>query len=361
MTADFASHLPTAVAQVPAVPVDRVSFRQITPAEFVRRYQNPGVPVILTDLLHPDWDWNLDYLCQQLDDQKFLLRFYGRDRYQQDKREWTSIGSGVKTESKSFRDYAALIRSGEARTEDIYLAKCSLQDTPLAETEAIQTVKAKLHQLGLHQSASSLNLWIGPHGHVECLHYDAMDGTLMQLHGSKRVVLFPPSQTFNLYPFPFYAHLRYGLKLRSWFSRVYPDQPDFETFPRLRQALQHRSDIILQPGELLYIPAGWWHEVTALERISSTVGPAVGPTVGPITSPAANQTANQIASPDDGMVCSVNRFWRVYPTRRAFWFWGRWRAYLGSVCAVPHTLGQLGLALLSPNRTQKIKEILQML
>ncbi|MFM7427249.1 MAG: cupin-like domain-containing protein, partial [Elainella sp.] len=100
------------------------------------------------------------------------------------------------------------------------------------------------------------------------------------------------------------------------------------------QALQHRSDITLQPGELLYIPAGWWHEVTSLTD----------------------------SSPDsDGMVCSVNRFWRVYPTRRAFWLWGRWRAYLGSVCAIPHTLGQLGLALLSPNRAEKVKEILQML
>lgn len=343
MTADFTSHWPAAAAQMPAVPVDRVSLRQLTPTEFARRYQNSGVPVVITDLLHPEWDWNLDYLRQQLGDQAFLLRFYGRERYQQDKREWTSIGSGVRAESKPFCDYAELIRSGKAQAEDIYLAKCSLQETPLAETAAIQTIKTELDNLGLHKPASSLNLWIGPIGHVECLHYDAMDGTLMQLHGSKRVVLFPPSQTFNLYPYPFYAHLRYGLKLRSWFSRVYPDQPDFQAFPRLRQALKYRSDVTLQPGELLYIPAGWWHEVTSLEG---------NPEAGGVAS-------DSMAS--DGMVCSVNRFWRVYPTRRAFWCWGRWRAYLGSICAIPHTLGQIGLALFSPDRTQKIKEIMQML
>lgn len=308
--------------------IDRVPLAHLTPASFAHDYQSQSEPVIITGLLKPEWDWNLDYLSQQLGDQCFLLRYYGQERYQQDKREWTSIGSGVQVQSKPFSEYAALLRSHEAHEQDIYLAKCSLQDTPLADTEAIQTVKTELAGLGLCHPASSLNLWVGPGGHMECLHYDAMDGTLMQLHGSKRVVLFPPSQTFNLYPFPFYAHLRYGLKLRSWFSRVYPDHPDFEAFPKLRQALKHKYDITLNPGDVLYIPAGWWHEVTSLGT---------------------------------GMVCSVNRFWRVYPTRRAVFFWGRWRAYLGSICAIPNVLFNLLVALASPDRKQKIKGILRML
>jgi lysine-specific demethylase 8/hypoxia-inducible factor 1-alpha inhibitor (HIF hydroxylase) len=308
--------------------IARISLAHLSPSEFAQRYQKRGIPVIITDLLRPEWDWNLDYLCQQLGEQAFLLRYYGKERYQQDKREWTSIGSGVQTQSQPFSQYAELLRNHTAHEQDIYLAKCSLHDTPLAHTEVIQTVNTELAKLGFQQPASSLNLWVGPGGHMECLHYDVMDGTLMQLHGSKRVVLFPPSQTFNLYPYPFYAHLWHGLKLRSWFSRVYPDRPDFEAFPKLRQALKHKYDIILQPGEVLYIPAGWWHEVTSL---------------------------------GDEMVCSVNRFWRVYPTPRAVFFWGRWRAYLGSVCAAPNVLVNLGMALISRDRKQKLKEILQML
>ncbi|WNZ23731.1 cupin-like domain-containing protein [Leptolyngbya sp. NK1-12] len=315
-----------------ALAIERISFAHLTAANFAQRYQKRGIPVIITDLLQPEWDWNLDYLCQQLGEQKFLLRYYGKERYQQDKREWTSIGSGVQTQSQSFTDYAELLRNRTAHEQDIYLAKCSLQETPLADTEAMQTLSTGLARLGLQQPASSFNLWVGPAGHMECLHYDAMDGTLVQLHGSKRVVLFPPGQTFNLYPYPFYAHLWHGLRLRSWFSRVYPDRPDFEAFPKLRQALQHKYEVILQPGEVLYIPAGWWHEVTSL---SDELG--------------------------DEMVCSVNRFWRVYPTPRAVWLWGRWRAYLGSICAIPHVVGSLALALVSRDRKQKVKEILQML
>jgi lysine-specific demethylase 8/hypoxia-inducible factor 1-alpha inhibitor (HIF hydroxylase) len=312
--------------------VERVALADLTPQQFNQRYQRPGVPVILLGL-KPEPDWNLDYLCQQLGNQEFLLRYYGKERYQQDKREWTSIGSGVQTQSQPFSVYSELLRTQVAHEQDIYLAKCSLHHTALMNTDTVQRLQAELEQLGLTQPASGLNLWVGPSGHMECLHYDAMDGTLIQLHGRKRVVLFPPSQTFNLYPFPFYAHLRYGLKLRSWFSRVYPDQPDFAAFPKLRTALQYKYDVTLHPGEMLYIPAGWWHEVTSLDSEVDR----------------------------DGLVCSLNRFWRVFPTARAIWFWGRWRAYLGSVCAIPNVLFHLTIALFSPDREQKIKEILQML
>jgi hypothetical protein len=325
----FDSFLPAELAQEArsSQAVERVSCAELTARQFADRYQQQGIPVILTDLFDADPDWNLDYLCQQLGDQKFLLRYYGRARYEQDKRNWTSIGSGVQTQSQPFSAYAEMLQNGQAHQQDIYLGKCSLKETPLAESSAVQSLTAQLESLGLQQPASSLNLWIGS-GHIECLHYDAMDGTLIQLHGSKQIVLFPPSQTANLYPYPFYAHLRHGLKLRSWFSRTYPNRPDFDTFPKLRAAFQHRRDVTLHPGEALYIPAGWWHEVTAV---------------------------------GEEMVCSVNRFWRVYPTSRAWFLWTRWRAYLGSVCAVPKTLFQLVLALLSRDRRQKVKEILQML
>lgn len=315
--------------------IERVDCTSLTAEHFAQTYRKPGIPVILTGLIQPEWDWNLDYLCQQLGDRSFLLRYYGKERYQQDKRTWTNIGSGVPPQSKSFAEYAHLLRTHEAHEQDIYLAKCSIESTPLANTPAAAAIRAGLAQLGFAQAASPLNLWVGPVGHTEALHYDPMDGTLMQLHGAKRVVLFPPSQTGNLYPFPFYLHLRYGLKLRSWFSQVYPDRPDFEAFPRLKTALKHKLDIILHPGEVLFIPAGWWHEVTAL----------------------GSETDRE----SDAMVCSLNRFWRIYPTRRAIFNWGRWRAYLGSACAVPNVLLSLVIALLSRDRAQKIKEILRLL
>jgi lysine-specific demethylase 8/hypoxia-inducible factor 1-alpha inhibitor (HIF hydroxylase) len=56
---------------------------------------------------------------------------------------------------------------------------------------------------------------------------------------------------YNLSPFPIFIHLRHGLKLRSSFSQVYPEKPDFKSFPKLKEALRHKQEVILNQGEVL--------------------------------------------------------------------------------------------------------------
>lgn len=301
-----------------------VDISELTPELFIEKYQKTGTPVIITGLLAAI-DWNLDYLCAKLGEQTFLFRNYGSSRYKQDPRNWKNIGSGVALQSMQFTQYAELLRDRTAHKNDIYLGKCSLKDTTLVQTPALQAIGARL---GLTKPMTDFNLYMGPGGHASGLHYDSLDGTLMQMYGEKRVVLFPPAQTYNLYPFPVYRHLRYGLKLRSWFSRVSLRQPDLESFPRFKIALQHQHQVILRQGETLYIPMCWWHDVTAL---------------------------------GDDMVCSVNRFWRVYPTSRVMLSWNRWRAVGGHVCALPHTTMSLAIALFGSDKKQKLSKILHRL
>ncbi|MBW4623472.1 MAG: cupin-like domain-containing protein [Cyanosarcina radialis HA8281-LM2] len=300
--------------------IPRVDILSVTPETFSDRYQKNGNPVVITGLLE-EGDWNLEYLCDRLGDREFILRFYGHERYKRDKRQWKSIGSGVESQGMPFVKYAELLRNRQAHEQDIYLAKCSLKDTSLTHANFFPKLGEKL---GLKQPVTDFNLWMGPGGHIECLHYDTLDSTLIQMHGAKKVVLFPPSQTFNLYPFPVFGHLWHGLKLRCWFSRVYPEQPDFKSFPKLQVALDRKYEVIIDRGELLYIPAGWWHEVTAL---------------------------------GDEMVCSVNRFWR---SRNQF-SWTTLRVYLGFLCAAPQVLLSLAIAFFSPNRDREIRKILQMI
>mgnify|MGYP000323787689 CR=1 FL=1 len=308
--------------------IPRFPVKALTEKSFFESYKQQGIPVIITELLDGDTEWNLDYLCQQLGDLEFPLRHYGKDRYRQEKRHWKNIGSGVTGAAVPFREYAAMLRGGEARENDIYLAKCSLKNTPLNEERSLAQITTNLQQLGFNKSAGNYNIWLGPGGHVECLHYDLMDGTLIQLHGVKKVVLFPPSQTANLYPFPIYVHLYRGFKLRCWFSQVYPENPDLKTFPQFEEALSLKREVYLQPGEALFIPSGWWHEVTA---------------------------------EGEGMVCSINRFWRVYPTSRAIFSWSRLRVHLGSVATIPYILLALVKALFSSQRKEKVREILRSL
>ncbi|MBD2089145.1 cupin-like domain-containing protein [Microcoleus sp. FACHB-1515] len=286
--------------------IDRVSASSLTADRFFEAYQRPGIPVIITGLLdEPDWD--LDFLTDQLGEQTFSVRCYGRDRYSQDKRQWTDIGSGTKPRQMTFTEYAQTLRSGEAAEKDMYLAKCPLKTTALGKRTSFRALRDRL---GLRFAATNLNLWVGPGGHVEALHYDPTDGTLMQLFGEKKLLLFPPDQIANLYPFPIAVHLRHGTKLRSWFSQTYPNKPDFESFPNLKIALAHAQEVVLKAGDLIFLPVGWWHEVTSL---------------------------------GDGMTCSVNQFWHVYPWGRALRSGNKWRAHLGGVLAVPQQVkSQLG-------------------
>jgi len=39
--------------------------------------------------------------------------------------------------------------------------------------------------------------------------------------------------------------------------------PDAERFPRIVEARAH--EILLEPGEILFVPVGWWHQVKALD------------------------------------------------------------------------------------------------
>ncbi len=42
------------------------------------------------------------------------------------------------------------------------------------------------------------------------------------------------------------------------------NEPDFERFPRARQALEAAVVVDLEPGDAVYYPSMWWHQVEAL-------------------------------------------------------------------------------------------------
>lgn len=304
--------------------IPRVDISLLTPTTFFDQYQKTGTPVIITGLLAQEQDWNLDYLCNKLGNRAFPIRRYGRDRYKQDKRNWKSIGSGVVTQNIPFKEYAEMLRDRQAHENDIYLGKGTLKNTPLADTQSLRVIGEKL---GL-TPATDYRLYMGPGGHTSSMHYDTADGTLVQLHGAKKVVLFSPAQTCNLYPFPMHIHLRHGFKLRCWYSRVCPENPDLQSFPKFHEAIPYKCEVIINQGEILYIPAYWWHETTTLGK---------------------------------EMACSVTRFWHVYPTSRAVFSWSRWRSIIGNVLALPHLLMNLALALTSSNRQEKLRQIFYML
>jgi len=95
--------------------------------------------------------------------------------------------------------------------------------------------------------------WIGPAKTVTPLHCDYDDNIFAQIWGTKRIFLAPPHHDEFLYPREANAML-FG-------SPFDPEAPDYDQFPLARQATI--IECIVQPGDMLYVPAGWYHQVRA--------------------------------------------------------------------------------------------------
>jgi len=87
-----------------------------------------------------------------------------------------------------------------------------------------------------------------------------------QAIGLRRFALFPPEQIGNLYVGP----LDYA-PTGTPISMVSLSQPDFERFPRFREALAAAQVAELGPGDAIYIPPLWWHHVQSLGAFNMLV------------------------------------------------------------------------------------------
>ncbi|TFI58972.1 cupin-like domain-containing protein [Sphingomonas parva] len=100
-------------------------------------------------------------------------------------------------------------------------------------------------------------IWIGNDTNVSA-HYDEADNIACVVRGRRRFVLVPPEQVANLYVGP----LERTVAGRPT-SLVDLSRPDFELYPRIRDALATATVADMGPGDGLFIPSLWWHHVRA--------------------------------------------------------------------------------------------------
>ena len=105
------------------------------------------------------------------------------------------------------------------------------------------------------------NAWFGPAGTVSPLHTDPYHNILCQVVGKKYVRLYSPEESARLYPKGVGVD---GIDMSNT-SNVDAEGEEHEMderFPLFREA--GYVETILQEGECLYIPVGWWHYVRSL-------------------------------------------------------------------------------------------------
>lgn len=229
--------------------IDRVSSEA-----FEKEYLEQNRPAIITDALS-DWDaigkWSPDYLSSTLKAKRVTVAASSEARFNYDP------DRGVGEEAARYRyaqmDFvmavSAICQDGPGR-EHYYLMQRSIPDE---FPELLQDIRTPAW-IDYHRPA--INLWFGSAENVTPLHYDHTNNFFAQVYGRKRLTLFDPTQTGLLYPYPLEASA-------SHVSFIDPEQPDFEKYTRFRQARALAG--VIEPGELLYLPAYWWHHVRSLQ------------------------------------------------------------------------------------------------
>ena len=109
------------------------------------------------------------------------------------------------------------------------------------------------------------SLWIGNQSRVAA-HFDFPRNIACCVIGQRRFTLFPPDQVANLYVGPWDL-----TPAGQPISMVDFENPDYDRFPGFAEAEANASVTELAPGDVIYIPNMWWHQVESLSVINGLV------------------------------------------------------------------------------------------
>lgn len=110
-----------------------------------------------------------------------------------------------------------------------------------------------------------VSIWIGNRTTASA-HYDMSNNIACCMVGRRRFTLFPPEQVHNLYPGP--LEPTPGGQVVSMVDFT---APDLDRYPRFTEALEAGQVAELDPGDILFYPALWWHHVEALDGFNAMI------------------------------------------------------------------------------------------
>lgn len=124
---------------------------------------------------------------------------------------------------------------------------------------------AKAHPMPLVPETIRPRLWIGNASTV-ATHNDPIDNVAVVAVGRRRFTIFPPEAEADLYMGPL-TPTPAGTPV----SMVRVRTPDLHRYPRFAAALDCAQQAELGPGDAVFIPRDWFHNVEALEPINMLV------------------------------------------------------------------------------------------
>lgn len=228
-------------------PID--TFDYLSEEEFRKNYFLPLKPVIIKSLAK-DWHaykkWNWDYLKQVAGHHKVGI-------YNNTKSDaYTPINTA--DAYKTFGEYIDMISKGPAEWR-LFLFNIFDHSPQLTQdfTWPEQYMKSFVKKYPM--------LFAGGAGSITHMHFDIDLSNIFhtQFVGRKRTLLFPYSEQYKLYRKPFEV---LSLADFSHYSAK-NGNPDYKQFPAIQLATGY--EVIMEHGDTLFMPAGYWHHMEYIE------------------------------------------------------------------------------------------------
>ena len=213
---------------------------KISKSVFLDEYKNKEIPVVIKNLTK-DWNatkyWSLEYFENIAGEQE--VKLYD-SKPSKDKKLQHAARMII-----PMKEYFQLLRNGE---KDLRMFFYNI-------VEEIPSLQKDFHfpDMGLKFFKKLPVLFLAGKGAKVQMHFDIDYADILLCHfgATKNVMLFSPEQTPYIYHVPFSF---------SALSSVDFSNPDYEKYPALTKLRGEK--IVLEHGDVLYIPPGWWHYVT---------------------------------------------------------------------------------------------------
>lgn len=216
-----------------------------SPPDFEREYLAPGRPVVIEGGAAGWPPWTPDRLRQLLAGRTVKVASSDEDAF-----GYEESGPAYGVEELEFGEAADLITRARPSSRHYYLMQ---QAIPREFPELAPQLSPPAYARG---ARTHPHLWFGSEGNLSPLHYDMANNLFGQLHGRKRFLLFHPDDSERLYP-------RDARGRHHNLSEVDAERPDLERHPLAAQARPWTCEV--GPGDLLFLPAFWWHQVRSLD------------------------------------------------------------------------------------------------
>ena len=228
--------------------VSSVSAEDLSAKQFYFKYVANSLPVVIrnaTDAWPARTKWlDNEYLRKTVGENELTVEVSQDDNF-------VFYGQTYASEEMKLGDFLNVFDKQD-RTKNYYIAQQDVEkDLPQLKADI------KRPDFTALLDYDETLFWMGSGGQRTPIHYDDAENLLTLIDGTKKIRLYDPSQSNFLYPIERDANG--GLTLE-----VNITDPDLDKYPLFSKAVG--IDVELHAGDMLYMPAYWWHEVVSVNR-----------------------------------------------------------------------------------------------